>query len=300
MRLLFIGLVLLSMLPVRADEKAVQKYRNYTPQQVAAMPERVRSSEMPVMYIWAAQKGMAKGVDLVFGMELNKLMYPGLAEYRRAVMEFQRDLGDPPNGILTVWQIHQLTKRSEMQSLGSISFPNTYSSFKGGDYGKVQGTMMIHDDRIAWPINHHIVHCYRQRSVCEVEQIALLIPDDSSFSQSYGIMRMEPDYYDITKWEADTVEATTSSNSGCRQTTVTLNFKAKEFYFITRNGVKDCEVLGTQVPRLEKPRIAQIVDGSKIIRDEFSKIQQAAFKVTSKAFQSKVDTLFAQERTGPK
>jgi hypothetical protein len=297
MKPLFTGLILLLlMLSVRADEKAVQKYRNYTPQQVAAMPEKVRSSEMPVIYIWAAQKGMGKGAELVFSMELNKLMYPGLADYRRAVMDFQRDLGDAPNGTLTVWQIHQLTKRSEMQALGSISFHNTYSSFKGSDYGKVQGTMMIHEDRIAWPINHHIVHCYRQQAYCEVEQIALSIPDDNSFAQSYGVMRLDPDQYDITKWEADTIEATTSSNSGCRQTTVTLNFKAKEFYFITRNGVKDCEVLGAQVPRLAKPRIAQIVDGAKIIRDEFANVQRAAFKVTSKSFQARVETLLAQER----
>jgi hypothetical protein len=295
-KLLVISLVLLLTLQARADEKAVQKYRNYTPQQVAALSEKVRSSELPMMYIWAAQKGMAKGIDLIFGMELNKLMYPGLADYKRAVIEFQRDLGDTPNGVLTVWQIHQLTKRSEMQALGSITFPNTFSSFKGSDYGKVQGTMMIHDDRIAWPVNHHIVHCFRQRSVCEVEQIALSIPDDGSFTQTYGIMKMDPDYYDITKWDADTVEATTSSNSGCRQTTVTLNFKAKEFYFITRNGVKDCDVLGTQMPKLDKPRIAQLVDGGKIIREEFARVQQAAYKVTSKAFQARVEAIMEQDR----
>lgn len=295
MKTLVAAILMILMVCVRADEKAVLKYRNYTPQQVAAMPEKIRSSELSVMYIWAAQKGLSKGIELIFGMELNKLMYSGLADYRRAILDFQRDLGDTPNGVLTVWQIHQLTRRSEMQALGSISFPDSFSSFKGNDYGRVQGTMMIHQDRIAWPINHHNVQCYKQRGLCEVEQIAVSIPNESSFAQTYGVIKTDPDYYEITKWESDTIEATTSSNSGCRQTTVSLNFTIKEFYFITRNGAKDCELMGTQFPKLERPRIAQIVDGKKIIRDEFSTIQQAALKVTANSFQSRIASLIAQD-----
>lgn len=249
------GMLALWMLfSAHADEKAVQKYRNYTPQQIAAMPEKTRSSELPMMYIWAAQKGMAKGVDLVFGMELNKLMYPGLADYKRAVMEFQKDLGDPPNGVLTVWQIHQLTKRSEMQALGSFTFPDRFISFKNADYAKVEGTMRILDDRIAWPINHQVMRCYKQRGVCELEELLVMVPNDSSFAQAYSVMRRDPDFYEITKWDQDVIEATVSdTGNACRSTTVTLNFKAKEFYFITRNGTKECDVMGTPIPRLEKP-----------------------------------------------
>ncbi len=57
-------------------------------------------------------------------MELNALMYPGLHDFEGAVKLFQKDLGDEPTGILTVWQIHNLQKRAEMQKLGQLIFPD--------------------------------------------------------------------------------------------------------------------------------------------------------------------------------
>jgi len=231
-------------------------------------------------------------------MELNKLMYPGVADYKRAVMEFQKDLGDSPTGVLTVWQIHQLTKRSEMQALGSINFPDRFMSYKGGQYAKVEGTMRILDEQIAWPINHQVLHCTKQQGVCELEELSVMVPDDKAFAQVFSIMRVDPVFYFITKWDQDVIEATSSDDGvACRSTTVTLNFKAKEFYFITRNGTKSCDVLGTPIPRLEKPRVAEIFNGDVVIREEFDKVRHAAFKVTASSFQAKWEALLAQERS---
>lgn len=88
---------------IYADEAAITKYRNYSPAQIAEMPEKHRRSEVPMMYTMAAQRGLSHGSELLFGMELNQLMYPGLHDYDAAVKAFQVDLGDRPTGKLTVW-----------------------------------------------------------------------------------------------------------------------------------------------------------------------------------------------------
>lgn len=280
-----------------ADEKTVQKYRNYTPQQIKNLPEKLISSDVPMMYTAAAQRGLSVGSELLFGMELNRLMYPGLHDYKAAVKAFQADLGDQPTGVLTVWQIHNLEQRSDMQKLARVLFPDQFSSFKADDYASIQGTMIIIDEKIAWPINHVKVKCYKKQNYCQLDQIQVSVPDDKSWSQNYHVMENEAEYYDISRWGQDSIDAEPrETGSGCRTTSMNLNFKTKEFYYITRNAGGKCEVLGVTLDKLPKPRIAQIVDGSKIIRDEFAKIEKAAYEVLASDFRKKVDNLTAQDQ----
>ena len=74
-----------------------------------------------------------------------------------------------------------------------------------------------------------------------------------------------------------------------------LNFKTKEFYYITRNAGGNCEVLGVKFDKLPKPRISQIVDGSNIIREEFAKIEKAAYDVLASDFRKKIAKLIKKE-----
>ena len=72
---------------------------------------------------------------------------------------------------------------------------------------------------------------------------------------------------------------------------MSLNFKTKEFYFITKNAGGKCEFLGTKVDKLPKPRISQIVDGEQIINKEFRKIAKAAYEVLSSDFREKAEKI---------
>jgi hypothetical protein len=280
-----------------ADDKGVQKYRNYTPQQIRSLPEKQISSEVPIMYTFAAQRGLSSGSELLFGMELNRLMYPGLHDYKAAVKAFQADLGDEPTGVLTVWQIHNLQRRSELQQLSRVSFPDRFSSFKTNDYASVQGTMTLIDEKIAWPINHVRLGCYRKENYCRMDQINVVLPNDSSWGQNFLVMENDPEYFDISQWSQDNIDSKPKETvSGCRTTSVNLNFKTKEFFFITRNAGGECEVLGVTFDKLPKPRIGQIVDGSKIIDEEFAKIEKAAYEVLASDFRKKVDKLSKQEQ----
>ena len=70
---LFVG-----ALAVGQEESPIEKYRNYTPKQIADMPQELRSSELPMIYIFAAQNGLSYRSETLFAMHLNMLMYPGV------------------------------------------------------------------------------------------------------------------------------------------------------------------------------------------------------------------------------
>jgi hypothetical protein len=76
-----------------------------------------------------------------------------------------------------------------------------------------------------------------------------------------------------------------------------FNFKTKEFYLITRNAGGDCKlILGGELKRLEKPRIAQIMDGRKVIQDKFLEIEKSAYEALASDFRKRAKE--AQEKAG--
>ena len=192
-----------------ADEDAVKKYRNYTPKQIEQLSEKGKGG-VPLMYLFAAGRGLSEGASLVFSMELNSLMYPGIHFYEQAVKLFQKDLGDEPTGAFTVWQIHNLQFRSEMQKLSEVTFPERFSSYMTEAVGQVQGTIMLHDERIAWPVNHVKLLCFKYKKVCELNRINLEFPEDIEDTWMMPDLRVfesDTELYDITNWGEDTIDA---------------------------------------------------------------------------------------------
>lgn len=55
-------------------------------------------------------------------------------------------------------------------------------------------------------------------------------------------------------------------------------------------------ILGGQLEKLAKPRIAQIVDGKKIIEAKFAEVQKAAYNVLSSAFRKRIEALNQHEQ----
>lgn len=187
-----------------------------------------------------------------------------------------------------------------MQKLGQLVFPDQWSSWKSEDLAQIQGKVTLLDERIAWPINHVKINCFKRSLHCEWDQINLLVPGEDSWSQSYHVMENPTDFSSITRWAENEIEAVPNvqTSAACRTRSLILNFKTREFYEITRNAGGDCDVLGvTTLEPLAKPRIAQVIDGEKIIGEEFSTVQQAAFDVLSSDFRKKVMKLIIEEAT---
>jgi len=84
-------------------------------------------------------------------------------------------------------------------------------------------------------------------------------------------------------------------DNACRTTSLSFNFKIKEFFFFTKNATSSCEVLGSKMENLRKPRVSQIVDGSKIFDEEFSKIERLAYEFLASDFRKKVESFDARK-----
>lgn len=280
-----------------ADDSEMRKYRNFTPQQINDLSDDERKSKVPMGYLQAANTGSDKHADLFFGMQLNKLMYPGLYDYSVAIRAYQSDLGESQTGVLSVGQIYDLNKRYELQGLSRVLFPSQYMHNISSNHAFIEGTMIIVDEKIAWPINHIKIACYKSQNYCRQDEIDLELPDQNSWTGSYQVIQNDPVFYDITKWSVDSIDgASRDTESSCRTTTVNFNFKTKEFYYTTRNSGGKCDILGVSIPRLAKPRIAQIIDGSKVIQEEFAKIDKLAFDMLSSDFKIKVAKIQAENK----
>jgi len=103
--------------------------------------------------------------------------------------------------------------------------------------------------------------------------------------------------YKITRWEGSQIDAVPVNNATCRTNQLSFNFETGEFFEIVRNRkAGDCETsLGVTFPRLEKPRISQIVDGREITRAEFDRINAESYSYLSSAFRAQIEALSGKQ-----
>ena len=297
-----IFLALLNPCAAYAEEDAVVKYYGWHPSQILEMSDEERRSSVPMMYIGAANLHASPFGEIVIRSNLNVLMYSGLGDLDTAIRAFQNDLGDEQTGDLTVGQIHQLGYRAERSNLTYVSFFSyNFGGTQSQDIAAVEGTVKILDDKIAYPVNHVWINCDRSEGICRYKQIALMLPKETDFTQSYHVGEIADDIYRITRWEGQQIDAVPFTPDTCRINQLSFNFASEEYFEIARNNSEgDCEtLLGVALPRLEKPRISQIVDGREIIDAEFKKLGEEAYGYLSSDFRSKVDAIADKEVEAP-
>ncbi|NBT33500.1 MAG: hypothetical protein EBT13_16815 [Rhodobacteraceae bacterium] len=182
-------------------------------------------------------------------------------------------------------------------NMTSVSFfPFDFGGTMSGDWAFVKGTLEIIDEKIAHPVNFVDIECNRARGTCEYRQIAMTLPDENSWVQSYHVGEIADDVYQITRWDGQSIDAFPMYATGCRINQLSLNFGTQEFFEIARNNTSgDCEtMLGVTIPRLDKPRVSRIVDGREIISAEFSAISQETFTFLSSSFRDRAEALVAE------
>ena len=297
-RLILAVITIVSLLTnsgARADDDAMAKYRNWLPSQILKMPAEQIDEKIPTTYVISANTS-----DLATQSYLNTLMYNGLSDFDGAKRLFQIDLGEPPTGNLTVGQIADLEFRAKRIRLTSVSFfPFEFKASFDQNRALVSGTAKLLDEDIAYPVNHTEINCVRNEEICTYRQFALIMPDKHSFSQSYSVMETFNRIYRITRWEKDRLEASPLVTSECRIPEIRLNFSTKEFYEIVMNASEgDCEtLLGGSLPKLERPRIAQIVDGEPVVRAVFQKIREENYKFLSSEFRAKAEIVYKSDQS---
>lgn len=124
-------------------------------------------------------------------------------------------------------------------------------------------------------------------------QISLALPGEDSWAQMYQVLEDSKETYVVSRWTTDSIEShPLGTGTGCRNTSLSFNFKTREFYFITRNAGGDCKLpLGGEIDKLKRPRVSQIVDGEKIFDEKFSEIEKKAYDALSSRFRKRVELL---------
>jgi hypothetical protein len=281
--------------PVSAQTPAptpADKYRDYTPQQIAALPEIERLNQVPTRYIFAAQGyDDPVGFRIVHSMKLQALMYPALDAFDEAVKQFQRDLGAAPTGALTVSQIAELTYRNGVVKLGRAELPNTVRAVTlRDDYASAQGSWAAVEGALAWPINQVRIRCDPMQGVCEELVTSVVVPGRESWEMNYLIMT-STDRYQVTRWRGQQVEAMRVWN--CRYINLTIRSDGE----VTRalgeplGPTEHCEDGVTAVDATAPPPDdVKLVDGGEVMREEYRGLQRLALSLMSGAFQQELTT----------
>jgi hypothetical protein len=267
-----------------------EKYRDYTPQQIAELPEAVRLNEVPIRYIFAAQGYEdPAGFELVHSMKLQALMYPAAVSFKQAVIEFQRDLEEPPTGTLTVSQIAELTYRNGIVKLGRAELPNTVRAVTIYDqYATAQGTWAGVDEALPWPINQVQIECDQQLASCEESTTSVVVPGHESWEMNYLILT-STDRYDVTRWRNQQIDATRLLN--CRHIDLTIRRDGE----VTRAPGEPASIAENCAANLipgdtaaELPDAVRLIDGGDVIRNQYRALRRLALSLMSSAFQAKL------------
>ena len=268
-----------------------EKYADYTPRQIAELPETERLNEVPIRYIFAAQGyDDPEGFQLVHSMKLQALMYPAVASFERAVKAFQRDLGKPASGSLTVSQIAELTYRNGVVKLGRAELPNTVLVVTLYEqYATAQGSWAGTDTKLAQPINQVSIHCDRGRGVCEETTTSVVVPGRDSWDMNFLILT-STNRYEVTDWDRARIQATRLIN--CRHVDLLIDSDRE----VTRTQGEPATIgencaanLSSGDPAAQLPPPAHLIDGGEVIRARYRELRQLALSFMSSDFRAKLD-----------
>ncbi len=287
MRNLILVMMLGCSCPALADEVEMERFRDFLPAQIVNIGEEERKQSVPIAYINAANLALSSFGPDIIQAQLNSLMYSGLADYSGAKRAFQADLGQAVTGELTVGQIHELGYRSERIGLQYVNFFSYgYIHTITETSATLRGTVQIIGETIAYPINYVTIRCFKVQAYCSYNQVALIVPDRNSWTQTYSVSEIADEFYRITRWEGNQIDATPVTENRCRTNRLTFNFGSEEFFEVVTNNVAgECKTdLGIAIPPLQQPRISKIIDGTKVIDGEFKRIQDEASSYYASAF----------------
>ncbi|GAB1269163.1 hypothetical protein NBRC116493_24160 [Aurantivibrio infirmus] len=220
-----------------------------------------------------SERNVAADYELFIAAPLSKLMYfydkNETVDSRTAIKKFQRDLEHKQTGDLTFGEFGELTERAENFSMQKITLGTFGDNIKvhfTDDFAFSEGTWIIENDKIANPINHAKITCYKGSKEC-------VIYDASIYNINSHVLSLNDDYYEVLSWNENEIIAQSTGNDSCRKVTMTLNAINNEVYQITRNNNTNSETCSSLEP-LASPRVSKLVPGWQISYDYWNNLEE--------------------------
>ena len=248
-----------------SNEELAQRFRKASEKDAERMFYLIkeRSLELPV----SALEKFGFGSFLV-SFHLASLFYPDSIE---GVKQFQADIGVKETGQLTLGQFFRLRYRwthSRENHVHVSTLPIEISVIDKA-YATVEGTWVIENDEIAYPINFAKIICRRDRKECQDITANLQIPDLDEADAAKGKdasdnyhLHLSENTYDIISWDANEIVARNQNILGCSISLLTLNLNSHEVWEMTRNNeTPECRRSTPLFGTLDKPRVARLVPG---------------------------------------
>lgn len=290
--------VLLAGFSAYAQER---DFSRMSAEELEALP-REKIKQLPARLVFEKLAGgelkSAEALDAMFVFPLRALAYtdarPGAATARDieiASRKFQADIGADATGVLSVGQFEELMRRHERLQDRPVYLPNTGKEISvtiSGGYAQVEGTWVIEGDKIAWPINHNIIRCDRDRRECVTFSTTLDVPSMDSSNDAYNL-HASINTASIVRWSNDEIVMETGSD--CRSVLTTINARNNEVFEIVRNKGGDCSAGIVALPKLEKPRISRLVPGWKLSWDFWQERKKEAREYMSSEYRQALKEL---------
>ena len=195
------------------------------------------------------------------------------------IIMFQKHLNEEQTGNLTFKQMNDLIKfatnfnQTEVTPLSGFGDKLSLTNF--GNYFSTTGTFYLEGEQIAYPVNKSEVICRKSLNQCETLMAFVMLPYEDDSSDTY-YLDFQRSTYNILKWSDSEILA--EDEGDCRTNQLVINFNSDEVYEITRNNrTKACDETllnqllksqgGEGMPDLDKPRIARLVPGSKLLQE---------------------------------
>ncbi|MBS7811211.1 peptidoglycan-binding domain-containing protein [Roseococcus pinisoli] len=207
------------------------------------------------------------------------------AEFGAAVRTFQKSLGQPETGQLSVGQFDELQNRSNYYLLSLINPMGTNLVSIRRDFGFASGRWIIDGEAIYSPVNTSEIFCRRADMSCTIFNAEL------SSSMFLPTLSMHAVHYPVINWSDNEIIA--NHIGSCRSTTLTINSSSTEVIQTTRNSAQlgaDC-----LLPRLPSPRVSRLVDHISSSPGGVENWRERALSYTSPDYQQSIRTLIERD-----
>ena len=240
-----------------------------TPEQLNSMP----ISELKRIASNSGNETISEFFDYYTSIALMRLGYDdnlkNLSKSKQKIKSFQKKVGNNPTGILTYGDVDNLNNCNAKFMENKVLPLGTASVYIYEDYARAEGSLVIDDGNdtyleetdSAFPVTKTMIRCDRNDGICTVFVADVIIPNYEDSKDTY-YLNTDIDVWQIDSWRSDKVIATSSGN--CRTTTMTMNSTTNEIVQLTTNAsTKGCDLLGSEIPKLERPLLVKSVDPMK-------------------------------------